>query len=86
MFSRRATGGSVLVGGLAGTFVSYFVAYHTRIGFLWPSTFGLIATVAIASLLAAITSAFGSGAPVPGAHLTWQEVMRPAEDASGAWR
>src|SRR5262249_50737609 len=34
MFSRRATGGCVVIGGVLGSFVSYYVAYHTQIGFL----------------------------------------------------
>ncbi len=41
MFSTRARSESALAGGLAGAVASYYVAYHTRIGFLWPSTFGL---------------------------------------------
>ena len=67
MFNRRATSASVLIGGLAGSFVSYYVAYHTRIGFLWPSSFGLVATVAIASLLAAMSDASAAGRAT-GAH------------------
>jgi hypothetical protein len=31
-----ATSAAVLAGGLAGTAVSYYVAYHTSISFLWP--------------------------------------------------
>jgi hypothetical protein len=85
MFNRRATSASVLIGGLAGSFVSYYVAYHTRIGFLWPSSFGLVATVAIASLLAAMSDAFG-GSRATGAHLTWSEVMRPVAGESSTWR
>ena len=54
MFSRRATSESVLTGGVAGSFVSYYVAYHTRIGFLWPSAFGLAATVVIASIMTVV--------------------------------
>src|SRR6185503_15361924 len=47
MFSRRATAGPVLVAGLVGTFTSYYVAYRTSIGFMWPSTFGLAATLVV---------------------------------------
>ncbi len=85
MFNRRATSASVLIGGLAGSFVSYYVAYHTRIGFLWPSSFGLVATVAIASLFAAMSDAFG-GSRASGAHLTWYEVMQPMAGESSTWR
>jgi SSS family transporter len=86
MFSRRATGGSVLAGGLTGSFVSYYVAYHTNIGFLWPSSFGLIATVVVGSGLAVIAGAASGRGAAPGAHLTWYEVMRPAADGATAWR
>jgi SSS family solute:Na+ symporter len=85
MFSRRASSASVLVGALTGSFVSYYVAYHTNIGFLWPSSFGLAATLAIASLVAAVSEAVG-GRQTKGVHLTWYEVMRPAAGESSVWR
>ncbi len=56
MFTRRAGANSVLVGGLAGFFVTLFVAFQEQIysllqiqseeyiSFLWPSTFGFLAT------------------------------------------
>src|SRR5438046_921670 len=54
MFNQRATSGPVLVAGLAGSFTSYFVAYQTRIGFMWPSTFGLAATLASGALVSVV--------------------------------
>jgi Na+/proline symporter len=73
MFSRRATSGPVLAGGVAGSFASYYVAYHSTIGFMWPSTFGLAATLIVGwcSSLAA-----GSRPDAEALRLTWPEVMR----------
>jgi hypothetical protein len=75
MFSRRATSGAVLAGGLVGTIVSYVVAYQSSIGFLWPSTFVLGATVATAMAIVAANAVRGVGAPKAGQHLTWYAVM-----------
>ena len=47
MFSRGHERARVLAAGVAGAFAAYYVAYHSRIGFLWPSTFGLAATLAV---------------------------------------
>jgi hypothetical protein len=73
MFSRRATSNPVLAAGIAGTLITYLVAYHSRIGFMWPSTFGLVATIAIGWALALATPARPSAAAL---RLTWGEVMR----------
>jgi len=75
MFSRRATGTAVLAGGCIGTLVSYFVAYHTRISFLWPSAFGLAATVTSALVVSGVMSALGSPSSPAGQKLTWYAVM-----------
>jgi SSS family transporter len=77
MFSRRATNDGVVAGAIAGTFVSYFVAYHTSIGFLWPSAFGLAATIATTSVVSRVEAAFGRMAPERGQALTWYAVMAP---------
>ena len=37
---------------MAGAFTAYYVAYHSSIGFMWPSTFGLAATLAVGLPLA----------------------------------
>lgn len=74
MFSTRARSEAVLAGGVAGAFASYYVAYHSTIGFLWPSTFGLAATLAVGYLLAL---AWPAASTYPGRNLTWRAVMRP---------
>jgi SSS family transporter len=73
MFSARASSGAVLAGGLAGAVTSYYVAYHSPIGFLWPSTFGLAATLLVG---AAMTVVWPAAEGAPGRQLTWQAVMR----------
>jgi SSS family transporter len=72
MFSRRATGTAALAGGAVGAVVAYFVAYHSGIGFLWPSTFGFAATLAVGFALTLIAG----GSTSPGEALTWREVMK----------
>ena len=72
MFSRRATSGPVLAAGLAGSFTSYYVAYRTSIGFMWPSTFGLAVTLAAGALASAIVRTRPTAAAL---RLTWREVM-----------
>jgi SSS family transporter len=79
MFSRRATSGATLTGGVVGTFVSYYVAYHTAIGFMWPSTFGLAATLAAGWTLSVVVPGEPSAAAL---RLTWREVMAHAEPDS----
>jgi SSS family transporter len=81
MFSRSATSGAVLIAGLVGSITSYYVAYHTAIGFLWPSTFGLAATAATGSALGAIASIAAGAKPTHGQHLTWYAVMGATTDA-----
>jgi len=77
MFSRRARSGGVLVAGLVGSLVSYWVAYHSAIGFMWPSSFGLAATLAVGAALS-----FGRR-PDAGVPLTYAAVMA-GQDASRA--
>ena len=78
MFSRRATSGPVLVAGIAGSFVSYYVAYWTSIGFMWPSTFGLVATLIVGWSLTLLTGARASDAAQ---RLTWRAVVTAPIDA-----
>jgi len=78
MFSRRATSGPVLAAGVAGTFTSYYVAYHTRIGFMWPSTFGLAATLVVGG---ALSLALGTSAGAEARRFTWREVVGVRADA-----
>ena len=81
MFSRSATAGPALVAGIAGTLTSYIVAYHSTIGFMWPSTFGLFATIAVGWILTAVVAA----RPSPeAAKLVWWEVVRRGEQLEDA--
>ena len=76
MFSRRATATPTLVAGVAGSLASYYVAYHTSIGFMWPSSFGLAATLIVGAVMTALSGA----RPTPEAlRLTWRQVTRTAE-------
>jgi Na+/proline symporter len=73
MFSRRAASGGTLAAGLIGTVTSYYVAYHTPIGFMWPSTFGLAATLVTGWILSVVLPS----RPTPEAlRLTWSQVMQ----------
>jgi SSS family transporter len=74
MFSRKATAAPALAAGIAGSITSYVVAYHSSIGFMWPSTFGLAATLVVGWTLALIGSARPSTAAL---RLTWKAVMSP---------
>jgi Na+/proline symporter len=73
MFSQRATSGPVLVAALVGSFTSYYVAYQSRIGFMWPSTFGLAATLVVGAVLTGVSR---TEASLEARRLTWREVMR----------
>jgi SSS family transporter len=76
MFSRRATATPTLVAGVAGSLTSYYVAYHTSIGFMWPSTFGLVATLTVGAAMTAVSGA----RPTPDALLlTWRQVTDARE-------
>jgi SSS family solute:Na+ symporter len=72
MFSTRATSGGALAGGVAGALTAYLVAYYSSIGFLWPSTLGLVATLFVGA-------AWSLMSPPPPAGIesyTWRGVMR----------
>jgi SSS family solute:Na+ symporter len=63
---------AALIGGAAGTLTAYVVAYHSPIGFLWPSTFGLAVTLLVG---------VGAGVGFPDAssaarRYTWRGVMQ----------
>jgi len=76
MFSRRATSSAALVAGVAGSLTSYYVAYHSRIGFMWPSTLGFAATL----LIGVVWSIVVPGRPSESAlRLTWSSVMATPE-------
>jgi len=71
MFSRRATSLAALFGGAAGAVAAYVVGYHSSIGFLWPSTFGLAATLIVGGAVSVVTQAPSSDTERP----TWRVVM-----------
>jgi SSS family solute:Na+ symporter len=73
MFSRGSRSEGVLLAGAAGAGVSYYIAYHSAVGFMWPSTFGLVATLAAGLATAALWPA---AADAPGRQLTWSAVIR----------
>jgi SSS family transporter len=73
MFSPKARSEAALAGGIAGAAMSYYVAYHSGLSFLWPSTFGLVATLAVGS---AVAWAWPAPPSAPGRALTWAAVMR----------
>ena len=81
MFSRTATSAAVLTGGIVGTLVSYYVAYHTAVSFLWPSAFGLAATVVAALAFARTGRVMGVERSAGRADLTWYAVMAGAVDS-----
>jgi SSS family transporter len=72
MFSRRASSAAALGAGVAGALAAYYVAYHSRLGFMWPSTFGLAATLMTGAVLA-LTMPMSAGDPRTA--LTWRAVM-----------
>jgi SSS family transporter len=83
MFSRRATAVPVLVAGVAGSFASYYVAYRTSIGFMWPSTFGLVATLLVGFAATAVLRMKPSEAAL---QLTWREVTASSRESRvGSW-
>ena len=78
MFSRRATAGATLAAGIIGTATSYAVAYHTSIGFMWPSSFGLAATL----LAGTVLPLFSRTQPTAEAlRLTWKSVVAETDTA-----
>src|SRR3954471_17848115 len=72
MFSRRATSTAALVAGVAGSLTSYYVAYMSRIGFMWPSTLGFAATLAVGWAWSLVVPGRPSAASL---RLTWRSVM-----------
>ena len=70
MFTRWARNNGVLIGGLVGAGVSIYVAFFTRISFLWPSIFGLIASLIVGTVMSLIISS----STVPSI-LTYSDIM-----------
>ena len=74
MFCAAARANAVLAAGLAGAAVSYYVAFHSTLGFLWPTTFGFGATVLVGWSLA---FAWPAPAGATGRSLTFAAVTKP---------
>ncbi len=72
MFSPRTSSTAALAGGAAGALAAYLVAYQSSIGFFWPSTFGLGATLIVGTLASFVTPAPKGEALT----YTWREIMR----------
>jgi SSS family solute:Na+ symporter len=77
LFSRRASSVAALAGGSVGAVTSYVVAYHSPIGFLWPSSFGFAATIVTGLLLSAARPSSR------GEEWTWSAVMMGPERHDG---
>ncbi len=73
MFSKRATSNAALIAGIVGSLTSYYVAYQTRIGFMWPSTFGFAATVLVGVAIAGLFRTVPSERALA---MTWSRVMQ----------
>ena len=78
MFVARVRSTAALLAGAVGAFAAYYVAYHSGIGFMWPSTFGLAATLTSGLLFAVV---WPSDPEDPGRNLTWWKVMQHEERA-----
>ena len=76
MFSRRATSNAALVSGVVGSLTSYYVAYWSRIGFMWPSTLGFAATLAVGAVWSLVVPGRPSEQSL---RLTWWNVMATPE-------
>jgi SSS family solute:Na+ symporter len=76
MFSASCRSVAALAGGAAGAATSYYVAYHSSLSFLWPSTFGFVATIVVAW---AVMLVIRRDPLQEATALTWARVMeRPA--------
>jgi SSS family transporter len=76
MFSRRATAAAALVAGIVGSLTSYYVAYLSRIGFMWPSTLGFAATLVVGWVWSLVVPGRPTDASL---RLTWWSVMETRE-------
>ena len=81
MFSRRATATAALVAGVIGSLTSYYVAYWSPIGFMWPATLGCAATVVIGLAWSLLMPGGPSASAV---QLTWWNVMASPEPLPAA--
>jgi SSS family transporter len=80
MFARRARAEGVLAGGLLGTLTTLWAAHGSRLGFLWPSSVGLAATLLVGYGVCLLLPPTGGSK----SDLTWRNVMKrslPDDDA-----
>lgn len=78
MFTRRANTAGVFCGGLVGTVVTLYTIHLSNLGvvsFLWPSTFGLLATLVVGYLSSVAWAAVGRGSTSV-SPWTWGAVVR----------
>jgi SSS family transporter len=81
MFNARVRSETVLAAGVAGAFAAYYVAYQSTIGFMWPSTFGLVATL----ITGYVATVIWPASPTAKGHdLTWHAVMARAPEGQRA--
>jgi SSS family transporter len=81
MFTRRANGQGVVVGGTLGTATSLYVAFGTDIGFIWPTVFGLVTTLVVSYVVSLVAGPVS----MQQQQLTWRNIMRrplPTEQAA----
>ena len=76
MFTQKARGGGVLIGGAMGAAMSVYIAFWSPLGFLWPTVMGFLTTYMLGYAL----SISQGPAPKSGISLTFRSVMsRPEE-------
>jgi len=80
MFSRKTTSAGALVAGIAGSLTSYYVAYMSHIGFMWPSTLGFAATLVVGGIWSVVVPGRPSASALK---LTWAGVMATPEPPQG---
>jgi solute:Na+ symporter, SSS family len=82
MFTRRANSAGAFAGGFVGTAVTLYTIHLSNVGavsFLWPSTFGLVATLAVGyvvSVLWGLSAAKERPVPSQSSDYTWAAIMR----------
>ena len=75
MFNRGARSRGALIGGLAGSAVSMYVAFASSVSFLWILLFGMVTTYVVGLIISAVQGP----APSHKVSLTYREVMKRPE-------